>query len=91
MEIVVAGHTIPIRTPASQEEVEAAAKLVEERLETITNRNAPLSHQTLLLVAMNLANEILTKQKENQLFKETIQHKSKALLHDLELSAPSTE
>lgn len=84
LAVTVAGCTLPIHTAASEEEVQTAVKLVENRLEEVTHKHTLLSQQAILLVAMNLANEIIRLQKETDQFKSSIQQKSQSLLAELD-------
>ena len=84
IEVTVAGHRLPIKTAASMAEVQAAACLVEEKLEEIVSNKAMLSNQVLLLVALVMADELLKARRGNEEFQDSVRNKSEEILAELD-------
>ncbi len=84
VEVVIAQQKLSIRTDSNPEEVIRAAALVNQKLEEALPFGQSVSHQILLLVAMNLANEVLKKEAQNESFKTDMRERSSALLARLE-------
>lgn len=84
IEVTIAGNKLPIRTKAPLAEVQAAAKLVEERLLEISSNRSLLNNQILLLVSLNLADDLLKLKRSSQEFQRSVEERSKALLTELD-------
>ena len=66
-QVMIDGETFVIRGTASAEHVRELARLVDERIEEVrrTQPNLP-RHRVAILVALNLADELVTARKENE-------------------------
>jgi cell division protein ZapA (FtsZ GTPase activity inhibitor) len=84
VDVVLAQQKLSIRTDSNPEEVLEAAALVNRKLEEALPFGQPVSHQILLLVAMNLAHELLQKETANEDFKTDMRERSATLLARLE-------
>ncbi len=84
MEVSLAGHRLPIRTSASQADVDSAARLVESKLGEISSNRAVLNNQMLLLVALNLADEFLKLERNTRAFQEKVKVRSESILSELD-------
>lgn len=84
IEVTIAGHKLPIRTQAPLAEVQAAANLVEEKLEEIVSNKAILNNQVLLLVALNIADEYRKLERSTQEFQNSVKLRSEALISELD-------
>lgn len=84
VEVTIAGHKLPIRTESPLGEVQAAAELVEQKLGEVTTNRANLSNQTLLLLALNLADEHLKLKRSSQTFQKQLLQRSEALISELD-------
>lgn len=63
VEITLMGRTFSVRTRDKPEQVEAAAALVQERIDEIRQTGTTVASDRLLtLVALNLAGELLRKE-----------------------------
>lgn len=63
IEIVVAGHKLSLRSDVGQEQAEAAAQLVNQKLRDIGAPMSTMTNRHYLLLSMVLASEILEKDK----------------------------
>lgn len=84
IEVTLAGYKLPIRTSSPLKDVQAAAEYVESKLEEIIGNKAMLTNQVLLLVALNIADELLRLKKESQEFQENVRVRSENLLSELD-------
>ena len=63
VDVTLLGRTLSIRTQDNPDQVLAAAKLVQDKLDELHQMGSAVASDRLLaLVALNLAGEILTKQ-----------------------------
>ena len=84
IEILVAQQRLTLKTEKSPEEVQKVADLVNSKLAEVLPYAQPISHQVLLLVAMNLADELLQMKDATKEFKSDVRARSQAILSQLE-------
>jgi cell division protein ZapA (FtsZ GTPase activity inhibitor) len=88
VEVVVGQQRLLLRTDGDSGRVTKVAEFVNKRLADIIPPSQPLSHQVLLLLAMNLAEDLMAKSDENARFKSQVKERSQALLTQLEREFP---
>ncbi|MGE3260342.1 MAG: cell division protein ZapA [Bacteriovoracia bacterium] len=88
VEVVVGQQRLMLRTNEDPARVQEVADLVNKRLAAILPPTQPLSHQVLLLLAMTLAEDLLKKQEETNVFKSDVKARSQSLLTQLEREFP---
>lgn len=84
LKVHLAGLDLPVRTTASDEEIQEIVDVIEGRLSDVQKASAaqPL-HSHLALVAMSLAQELLTTQQEHHASLQDIESLSEELLEAL--------
>lgn len=84
LKVHLAGLDLPVRTTASDEEIQQIVDLIEARLSDVQKASAaqPL-HSHLALVTMSLAQELLTVRKEQQALLQDVEVLSEELLEAL--------
>lgn len=84
IDILVAQQRLTLKTEKSPEEVQKVADLVNSKLAEVLPYGQPISHQVLLLVAMNLADELLKMQSATNELKLDVKNRSQSILSQLE-------
>lgn len=84
LEVTIAGYKLPIRTSAPLEQVQAAAELVESKMDEVSANKTLLSNQVLLLSSLILADELLRLKEEKHSFQDLVKQKSETLLSELD-------
>lgn len=81
LKVHLAGLDLPVRTTASDEEIQQIVDVIEARLSDVQAASAaqPL-HSHLALVAMSLAQELLTVRREQDTLLQDIEALSKELV-----------
>lgn len=88
VEVVVGQQRLSLKTDQDPALVQRVAGLVNQRLAEIVPPSQPLSHQVLLLLAMNLAQDLLQKQDDESKLKSEVRTRSQAILTQLEREFP---
>lgn len=88
VDVVVAQQRLSLKTEQDPAEVQKVADLVNRRLGEITPAGQPVSHQVLILLAMNLAGDLVKLQANEANFREDVKHRSEAILTQLEKEFP---
>lgn len=88
VEVYVGQQRLVLRTDGDSERVLKVAEFVNKRLGDILPMGQPLSHQVLLLLAMNLAEDLLAKKEESSRLKTQVKERSQAILTQLEREFP---
>lgn len=84
VEVLVGQHKLNLKTDGDPTKVRRVADLVNKRLGDIIPFGQPLSQQVLLVLAMNLADELLRKEEDTQKFKMQVKEQSETLLTRIE-------
>lgn len=84
IKVHLAGLDLPVRTTASDEDIQQIVDLIEERLRDVQAASAaqPL-HSHLALVAMSLTQELLTLKQQQDALLQDIDALSKELVEAL--------
>jgi cell division protein ZapA (FtsZ GTPase activity inhibitor) len=88
VEVTVGQQRLSLKTDEDPALVHRVAGLVNQRLAEIVPPSQPLSHQVLLLLAMNLAQDLLRQQEADQKLKTEVRTRSQAILTQLEREFP---
>jgi cell division protein ZapA (FtsZ GTPase activity inhibitor) len=88
VEVVVGGQRLSLKTDKDPLQVQQVAELVNKRLAEIIPPTQPISHQVLLLLAMNLAEDILRQKEEGHKLRSEVKSRSQAILTQLEREFP---
>jgi cell division protein ZapA (FtsZ GTPase activity inhibitor) len=88
VEVIVGQQRLSLKTDQDPAIVHRVAGLVNQRLAEIVPPSQPLSHQVLLLLAMNLAQDLLEKQDASTKLKQEVKTRSQAILTQLEREFP---
>lgn len=88
VDVVIGPQKLTLRTEQDPERVKKIADLVNRRLGEVLPLGQPVSHQVLLLVAMNLAEDLIKHQEEIGRFKTEVKSRSHAILTQLEKEFP---
>ncbi len=88
VEVVVGQQKLSLKTEKDPLQVQAVAELVNKRLAEIIPPSQPISHQVLLLLAMNLAEDLLRQKEEGMKLRTEVKSRSQAILTQLEREFP---
>ncbi len=88
VEVLVGQHKLNLKTDGDPNRVRRVAESVNARLKEIIPFGQPLSQQHLLVLAMNLADELMRKDDEALKFKAAVKERSQTLLTRLEKEFP---
>lgn len=88
VEVVVGSQRLSLKTDKDPQQVQAVADLVNKRLADIIPATQPISHQILLLLAMNLAEDLLRTTEDGAKLKTEVKARSQAILTQLEREFP---
>ncbi|HEY8280088.1 MAG TPA: cell division protein ZapA [Bdellovibrionota bacterium] len=88
VDVVIGQQRLLLKTDQDPAQVQRVADLVNRRLGEILPGTQPLSHQVLLLLAMNLAQDLLKHQDEGRKLKNEVKTRSQAILTQLEREFP---
>jgi cell division protein ZapA (FtsZ GTPase activity inhibitor) len=88
VEVVVGSQRLSLKTDKDPLQVQAVADLVNKRLADIIPASQPISHQILLLLAMNLAEDLLRTSEDGAKLKTEVKARSQAILTQLEREFP---
>ena len=84
VEVIIGKQRLSLRTDADPEQVKRAADLVNGKIKDVTPSGQLLNQQHLILIAMQLADELLRQSEANQQFREQVKTKSKSILTRLD-------
>lgn len=79
VELRVAGQTYRVVASADEDELKRLARVVDERLRTLTAPGRQVSAQSLVLVAISLAHDLETERAERR----QLEHRSREMLKSL--------
>lgn len=88
VEVTVGQQRLVLKTDEDPALVHRVADLVNKRLGEILPPSQPISHQVLLLLAMNLAQDLLRQRDEGQKLRSEVKTRSQAILTQLEREFP---
>ena len=88
VEVTVGQQRLSLKTDQDPALVQRVADLVNRRLADIVPPSQPVSHQVLLLLAMNLAQDLLQTQENGVKLKTEVRSRSQAILSQLEREFP---
>lgn len=88
VEVLVGQQRLSLKTDKDPLQVQQVADLVNKRLAEIVPPTQPVSHQILLLLAMNLAEDLLRTQEDGTKLKTEVKARSQAILTQLEREFP---
>jgi cell division protein ZapA (FtsZ GTPase activity inhibitor) len=88
VEVIIAGQRLTLRTDQDPQQVQKLADLVNARLAEILPSGQPVSHQVLILLAMNLADDLVKLQEGDTKFRSDVKERSQAILSQLEREFP---
>lgn len=88
VEISVGQQRLSLKTDQDPARVQEIADFVNQRLNTILPFGQPVSHQILILLAMNLADDLLKERSEVESLKNEVKERSMAILTQLEREFP---
>lgn len=88
VEVLVGQQRLSLKTDKDPLQVQQVADLVNKRLAEIIPPSQPVSHQILLLLAMNLAEDLLRTQEDGTKLKNEVKNRSQAILTQLEREFP---
>ncbi len=88
VEVVIGQQKRALKTDKDPLQVQQVADLVNLRLAEIIPPNQPISHQVLLLLAMNLAEDVIRQSEEGQKLRFEVKNRSQAILTQLEREFP---
>jgi cell division protein ZapA (FtsZ GTPase activity inhibitor) len=84
LEVILGGQRLNLRTDADPNHVQRTADLVNQKLLSLMPKAELLSQQVLLVLAMNLADELLQERKNREDFKAAVKERSESILNRLE-------
>lgn len=84
LEVVLGGQRLQLRTDADPAYVQRTAEVVNQKLVNLMPKGELLSQQILLVLAMNLADELLKTKIENENFRSAVKERSEAILNRLD-------
>lgn len=85
VEVSLMGQKFTLRSERSEEHVQAVAKYVANQIEDLRKQTHTVStHNVALLVALNLADELMQCQEEIQRLKTDIRTKTTEVLQDVD-------
>ena len=84
VEVTIGQQRLSLKTDQEPERVLKVAEIVNERLNVILPFGQPVSHQVLMLLAMTLAEDLLSNQEEGSRFKNSMKERSQSILTQLE-------
>jgi cell division protein ZapA (FtsZ GTPase activity inhibitor) len=88
VDVLIGQQRLSLRTDQDPARVQKVADFVNQRLGEILPYGQPVSHQVLLLLAMNLAEDLLQHQEDDARFKDEVRQRSQAILTQLEREFP---
>jgi cell division protein ZapA (FtsZ GTPase activity inhibitor) len=88
VEVTVAQQRLLLKTDEDPAVVQRVASFVNQRLAELVPPSQPISHQVLLLLAMNLAQDLLAQQDAGSKLKSEVRTRSQAILMQLEREFP---
>ena len=88
VEVTVGQQRLLLKTDRDPALVQRVADLVNRRLTEILPHSQPISRQVLLLLAMNLAEDLIRQQEDGQKLKTEVRARSQAILTQLEREFP---
>ena len=88
VEIMIGQQKLSLKTEESPLRVQKLAEYVNKRLAEILPFGQPVSNQVLMLLAMNLADELLKLEGESEMMKSQVLERSKAILTQIEKDFP---
>ncbi len=88
VDVTVGQQRLVLKTDEDPALVHRVADLVNKRLSDILPPSQPISHQVLLLLAMNLAQDLLRQKEEGYRLKSEVKSRSQAILTQLEREFP---
>jgi cell division protein ZapA (FtsZ GTPase activity inhibitor) len=84
LEVILGGQRLQLKTGADVAYVQRTADVVNEKLATLMPKGELLSQQVLLVLALNLADDLLKERTQNIEFRASVKAKSEAILTRLE-------
>ncbi len=84
VDVTVGQQRLLLRTDQDPALVQRVADLVNMRLADINPPSQPISHQVLLLLTMNLAEDLIRAQENEKRLKTEVRTRSQAILAQLE-------
>lgn len=88
VEVVIGQQRLSLKTDKDPLQVQEVASLVNQRLAEIIPATQPISHQVLLLLAMNLAEDLLRQKEDSAKLKAEVKARSQTILTQLEREFP---
>jgi len=88
VDVVIAQQRLTLKTDQDPAEVQKVADLVNRRLSDINSGGQPVSQQVLILLAMNLAGDLIRLQDSDASFREDVKARSQSILTQLEKEFP---
>jgi cell division protein ZapA (FtsZ GTPase activity inhibitor) len=88
VEVLVGQHKLNLKTDGDPNRVRRIAEMVNTRLQKIMPFGQPMSQQHLLVLAMNLADELMRNEEDSAKFKAAVKDRSQTLLTKLEKEFP---
>lgn len=88
IEVVVGQQRLTLKTDQDPVRVQEIADLVNKRLSEVLPFGQPVSHQVLMLLAMNLADDILKKEEESRNLKSEVRQRTQSILTQIEREFP---
>lgn len=88
VEVVIGQQRLSLRTDQDPARVHRIADLVNKRLGDILPFGQPVSHQVLMLLAMNLADSLLAAEDSGAKYMDEVRERSKSILTQLEREFP---
>lgn len=88
VDVIVAQQRLTLKTDKDPAQVQQVADFVNSRLNDILPFGQPISHQVLILLAMNLADDLMKLQEGDAKFRGEVKERSQAILTRLEKEFP---
>lgn len=88
VDVVIGQQRLSLKTDKDPLQVQQVADLVNLRLAEIIPPTQPVSHQVLLLLAMNLAEDLIRHKDERAKLKAEVKTRSQTILTQLEREFP---
>lgn len=88
VEVVIGQQKLSLKTDKDPLQVQQVADLVNRRLAEIIPATQPISHQVLLLLAMNLAEDSIRQTEDSSKLRAEVKSRSQAILTQLEREFP---
>lgn len=88
VDVVIGQQRLSLKTDKDPLQVQQVADLVNLRLAEIIPATQPISHQVLLLLAMNLAEDLIRHKDERAKLKAEVKTRSQTILTQLEREFP---